>query len=140
MAGVARLARRVFCHERNRFAMLLGNFLQPVFEERVHIGHREGIGINKIDLVLPSAPFPLAALDRHAGRGHPVPDRPHQRLIPRRLHQVVINPVIARRLQVAITAGERGVITLVEEIELQFARATAIEPFLLQEFKLPAQN
>ena len=112
----------------------------PCLKTHVHVRHRQRFGVDEIDLVLAAAPLALAAFDRHARRGHAVADGAHERLVARRLHDVVINAVIAGRLQVAVAGGEGRVVGLVEEVELQLAGAVAGEPLFAELIELPSQD
>jgi hypothetical protein len=89
MTGIPRLGRSVLGHERHGLAVLGGDLPDPLLEDDVTIGHFERFGVAEVDFVLAAAPFPLAVLDRHACLGEAVPDRTHQPLVPRRLHQVI---------------------------------------------------
>src|SRR5205085_4186002 len=96
--------------------------------------------VNEIDLMLPPAPFALAALDRNASRSHLVANGAHERLIARRLHEMIINSIIARGLEVAVAAGKSGMVRLIEQVKLEFACAETGKTFLLHQIQLPAQN
>ena len=56
MTGIASFGRSVFRHERDAFAVLLGDLLHPLLEQHVHIRHRQRLSISKIDLMLAAAP------------------------------------------------------------------------------------
>src|SRR5438034_10718933 len=53
---------------------------------------------------------------------------------------MIIDSVIARGLQIAITAGESGMISLVEKVEFQFTRAETVEALLSEESQLVPEN
>jgi len=65
---------------------------------------------------------------------------PHEGLVPRGLQEMVIDPVIAGRHKIPITRGERGMISLVEKIEFQFACAEAGESLFFKQLKLSPQH
>jgi hypothetical protein len=140
MARIAGFTGSILGHERNGLAMLLGDFLDALLKDQVHVGHGQGCGASEIDFVLAAAPFALAALDGDARGGHAVADGAHERFVARRLHQVIIDAVIARWLEITITAREGGMIGLVEQIKLQFAGATAGVPVAGQGIDLAAQD
>src|SRR5262249_16630262 len=114
MTRVPRLARRVFRHEGDRLAVLVRDLLDALLQEDVYVRDGEGIGVSEIDVVLGAAPFAFAALDGHAGGCHAVADDAHQWFVPRRLHQVIIDAIVARRLQVPVTANMRRMVGLIK--------------------------
>src|SRR5690349_8408354 len=120
--------------------MLLGDLFYPLLKKHVHVTHRKRVGISEIDLVLTAAPFTFAALDGNAGGGHAVADRAHQRLVSGRLHKVVIDPVIARRLQVSIAAGEGGMVRLIEKVEFQLTGAETRKALVADEIQLASED
>ena len=140
VAGIAGFAWRIFGHEGNRFAVLFSDFFYALLKEDVHVGHGQRLGVAEIDFVLAAAPLAFAAFDRHAGSGHAVADRAHERFIARGLQDVVINAIITGGLEVAVAAGEGRVIGLVEEIELQFAGAAAGKALLFEQLDLAAKD
>lgn len=127
-------------HEGDGFALLRGDLLDTLFEQHVHVGHRQRLVVHKIDFVLAAPPFPLAGFHRHARAGHGVAHRAQQRFIARRLHGVIINPVIARRNEIPVITGEGVLVTLVEEEKFQFAGDGCGPAPLGQGVNLPVQD
>ena len=140
VAGVARLGRRDLGHEAHRFAVLSGDFFDPLLEDHVPVGHFHGLAVGEIDFVLAPAPLALAAFDGHAGGGQTIADGAHQRLITTWLHEVIIDAIIARRLEVAISGFEGGSVGLLVEVELELARAEAGEATFLEAVQLASQH
>ena len=136
----ARLARCILRHEGHGLAVLLGDFAHALLEEPVHVRHRQRRGAGEVDLVLTAAPLALAALHRHTRGTHVVADGPHQWFIAGRLHEVIINPVIARRLQLAVAADVGCVVGLVEQVKLKLTCAQTGKPLLRQQVQLPSQH
>ena len=120
--------------------MLRRDFFDALFEENVPVRHWQRFVINEIHLVLAAAPLAFAGFDRHAGLGHPVAHRAQRELVACRLHSVIIDPVIARRRELAILRRKRVVKALVEEEEFQFARDTTGQFLFRQRIDLPSQN
>ena len=61
-----RAVGRKLCHERHRDPVFVGDLLQALLEDHMAIGHLQRLGVADVQLVLPEAPLPLRALDRHA--------------------------------------------------------------------------
>src|SRR5262245_32622991 len=91
-----------FGHESHALTELAGELLDSLFEHDVHVCHLQRFSVPKIDFVLPTTPLALARLHRHSGGAHLVAQGPHERLILRGLHYVIVNPVIAGGSQVAV--------------------------------------
>ena len=129
-----------FRHERDRFPGLRDNLLHALLEENVVVRHGDRVAVGQVDFVLAAAPLALAVFHRNPGGEHLVPDRPEQILVARRLHGVVIDPVIARRGQVAMTLSVGIVEAGVEQEELQLAGHVAEHLFLGERGDLSLQG
>src|SRR5437879_6421339 len=140
MAGIPCFAGSVLRHERNGLSELFGDLLRALFEKHVHVGHRQRFIVHKIDLMLTSAPFALAALDRHPRSRHAITDGAHEWFIACGLHDVVIDPVITRWHKVTITTHRRGVVGLIKKVKLQLAGAIAGEALFRKKIELVTQN
>ena len=140
MAGVAGFRRRILGHEGNGLALLLRHFLDALLKQHVHVRHRKRLIVDEIDFVLSPAPFAFAALNGHAGLSHGVADEAHEWLVARGLHEMIIDPVIAGRLQIPITARKGRMIRLIEEIKFEFTGAIARQPIFAQQLQLTPEN
>lgn len=89
--------------EGDRLAALPGDFLAAVLDDRMPVGHRQGVGVTDIDLLLAGGRLALGVLDRDPGSLKAVADRPHHILFLGRLEDVVVLVVTAGELQVAIS-------------------------------------
>src|SRR5204863_5243196 len=135
MATAARLIHERFGHEGHALAALRRNLLHALLEDAVHVGHTQRFVVDKIDFVLSPAPFALARLDGNFRSHHVIAHLPKERLILRRLHDVIVDTVIARRWKSAVAARKRFMVSRVEEKKLQLARDVAGEAALLEAFE-----
>ena len=83
----------VLGHERKGRIVQSCDLFCPVLIDHVTVGHFEGLGIVKPDLVLAVAALALATLNGHAGAQHAVAYRANQRFIKRGSQDVVIDPI-----------------------------------------------
>ena len=138
--GGARRAHVVLRHERHGTAVEVRDLLGPVLVERRAVGHLERLGVAEVDLLLASAPLALRALDGDVGRLHAVADRADQRLLLRRLEDVIVLEIAGGRRQLAIALRARRLERLLEDVELELRRGLDDEPLLRRALDLAPQH
>ena len=136
VTAVAGLIHGRLGHEGHRFASLRRDFLHALLENRVHVSHGNRLVVDEIDLVLSPAPFAFAGFDGHFREQHVVANLPEQWFVGGGLHDVVIDPVIARRRKVSIATGEGVVVRRVEQEEFQLAGDIAYQLSSREPFEL----
>ena len=119
VAGVAGQVVVPLGHKGHGLALQVSDLLDAVLEDRVAVGHVQGIGVADVDLLLARAPLALGVLDRDAGALQAGADRPHDALFLGRLEDVVVLDVGAGRRQLGVVLGPGALVGLVEEVELQ---------------------
>ena len=140
MATVAGLGHGGLGHEGDRAAVLRRDLLDALLEDGVDVRQFERRAVGEVNLVLSPAPLTLAGLDRHARVTHQIANGAKERLVPRRLHGVVIDAVIARGRKVAITGSKRVGIGVVVEKKLELTGNGAGELLTGERVNLGAQE
>src|SRR5207249_4013522 len=115
-------AHVVFRHEGERAMLEVRDLLGPVLVERGAVRHLERLGVDEVDLLLAAAPLALGRLHRHVGRLHPVADGADERLLLRRLQDVIVLEIVRHRRQVLVTFRPRLLERLAEAVELELGR------------------
>lgn len=108
--------------------MLGRYFLHCSLVDDVAVGHRQGVGVVEIDLVLAPTGFALRELDGNSGRFEPPSDRTDDGLVSGGLEHVVVLDPVTRRTQTPVP-GSMGIgVRGVEEEELDLASHHRTEP------------
>src|SRR2546425_2549404 len=115
----ARRTHVVLRHEGDRRAHQVRDLLRTVLVESRAVGHLERLRVAEVDLLLAAPPLSLRRLDRNVGAFHPVPDRADQRLLFRRLQDVIVLEVARDGRQVVIALRARALEGLRETVELE---------------------
>ena len=127
VAGIA-LALVELGHERQRPAVLLGDFLGGVLVDGVVVGGGQHLVEPEGDLVLTEVALALRRFHGQPGRVHGVADVAQQRLDPGGAQDRVVDVVLIRRGQ-ALVAGVPGLLVgVVEDDELQLGAGERGQP------------
>src|SRR5437879_7225345 len=124
----ARRTHVVLRHEGDRRAHQVRDLLRTVLVESRAVGHLERLRVAEVDLLLAAPPLSLRRLDRNVGAFHPVPDRADQRLLFRRLQDVIVLEVARDGRQVVIALRARALEGLRETVELELGGSLDDEP------------
>ena len=119
VAAVA-FALIVFRHERQGFAVLVGDLLGAVLVDGVVVAGHQRVVVAEPDLLLAQVAFALDALAVHAGALHAQPDVAQQRFHPGGRQHRVVDVVVAGRGQPAVTGPPGVPVGVVEDHELEF--------------------
>src|SRR5437588_9541666 len=106
-------------HERDRAAVQVRDLLGAVLVDGMIVGHRHGICVAEVDLLLAWPRLTLRALDRDPGAVHPVTDLTQERLGVRGREHVVVEDVWDGRSQLAVVLRMRLLEALLEQVELE---------------------
>ena len=139
MARVA-LALVVLGHERERVPVRVGDLLGTVLVDGVVVGHREGVRVPEVHLVLAEVALALRVLDADVRARHAEPDRADHVLDHRRPQDRVVDVVRVRRDQVVVALLAGRVVGLAEQEELELGADVGDQPALGEPVELAAQD
>ena len=127
-------------HEGDRAAVLVRKLLEAVLVDRVVVGHRDGVRVAEVDLLLSRPRLALRVLDRDARRVHAVANRADERLVVAGREDVVVEDVRHRRGQAAEVLVARLLECLLEQVELELGAELGLEPRCLGAIDLRLQH
>ena len=116
---VARVVGMPFRHKTQRSALLRRYLLRSQLVEHMPISHLQGLGIAKVDFVLPGARLSLAELDGNPRGIHQAPNRTDHRLGKSPGKHMVVLIVGLAQFEVVIVPFSSFGVALFEEKELE---------------------